>query len=297
MKKILCLLSVLLLSLNIHAEDNSIYDLVAGHDYYIFNTYYQRVLGTSADQSQPRLVKYASANDAQYLFTAEAAPTAGTFLLKHKSTGKYITASTSNSYSVNLTTTSGTGKNYQWRVRPGISGQLVNLRDADSALGVDAGETADYIGVWYDKAQDSETSRFQVFESNGKGMESSRLAWAKKELLHVSSYILDEVQNTGYPAFYRSRLTTSAEDATQWAESSDEMTPDTLLTKAQHLRDSLAIMTSYESTVLLTATEMESFGSTFSLGLSEFTIADKYPGDSVYVLVRNKVIPESSKIK
>ncbi len=288
MKKILCLLSVLLLSLNIHAEDNSIYDLVAGHDYYIFNTYYQRVLGTSADQSQPRLVKYASANDAQYLFTAEAAPTAGTFLLKHKSTGKYITTSTSNSYSVNLTTASGTGKNYQWRVRPGISGQLVNLRDADSALGVDAGETADYIGVWYDKTQDSETSRFQVFESNGKGMESSRLAWAKKELLHVSSYILDEVQNTGYPAFYRSRLTTSAEDATQWAESSDEMTPDTLLTKAQHLRDSLAIMTSYESTVLLTATDMESFGSTFSLGLSEFTIADKYPGDSVYILIRNK---------
>ncbi|MBP5514805.1 MAG: hypothetical protein J6Y04_08540 [Bacteroidaceae bacterium] len=287
MKKFLFLLTLLSLSLSALAEDNGIYDLVAGHDYYIFNTYYQRVLAPSADQSQPRLVKYSKTNDTQYLFTAEAAPTAGAFLLKHKSTGKYVTASTSNSYSVSLTTSSGTGKNYQWSVRPGINGQLINLRDADSALGVDEGETADYIGVWYDKAQGTATSRFQIFESNGKGMESSRLAWAKKELQHVSSYILDEVQNTGYPAFYRSRLTTSAENATQWIEGSDEMTPDTVLSKAQDLRDSLAIMTSYESTVLLTATDMASFGTTFSLGLSEFAIAEKYPEDSVYVLIRN----------
>lgn len=288
-KHFFLLLSCLLAGIcNIQAEDNSIYDLIEGHDYYIFNTYYERPLGANADLSQPRLVNYQSGQDEQYLFTATKASAAGYFTLKHKSSGKYITASTSNGYSVSLSATAGTGNAAQWRVRPGSNGQLVSLRDKDAALGVDTEESGDYIGVWYDKSQDTETSRFFIFESDGKGLESSRKNWIQKELKNVTDYILQEVQCTGYPVFYRNRLTASAQTASEWLENPNAMSKSQLQEKANNLRDSLGIMTSYESTVLLTATEMASMGDTFSLGLSDFTLSESYPEDSVYVLIRNK---------
>ena len=110
-QKYLCLLAIILTYvLGAKAEVLTIYDLIAGHDYYIYNCYSQRVLGPSADLSRPRLMAYDEAQDAQYLFTAEAAPTAGYFLLRHKATGRYMAASTSDTYSVLLQKASGTGR-------------------------------------------------------------------------------------------------------------------------------------------------------------------------------------------
>ena len=290
MKKRLFLAIIACLTvLGAKAEDNSIYTLIEGHDYYIFNTYYNRPLGPSADLSQPRLVSYDKEQDEQYLFTASAAPTAGYVFLKHKASGRYLTASISNSYSTSFATSSGTGNAYQWSARPGIAGQLVSLRNTSAALGVDTDETGEYIGVWYDKSQGTETSRFQIFESNGEGMESSRKAWATRELRNVTDYISQELPNTGYPLLYRTRLPKSLEVAQYWLANPDTKTTDELLEKTLILRDSLATMTSYESNVLLTEADMQSFGNTFSLGIADLTIGDKYEGDSIYVLLRNKL--------
>lgn len=289
MKKILtCVLLCTIALCAAKAEDTSIYDLIAGHDYYIYNTYYERVLAPSADNSQPRLVAYDKDKDEQYLYTATAAPTAGYVVLQHKSTGRYLTASTSNSYSVLLQSAYGTGNAYQWNARVGVNGMLINKRSTDTALGVDEEETGDYIGVWYDKSQDVETSYFQIFESNGQGMEASHKAWATKELANVTEYIGQEIQNTKYPALYRNRLTTSIATAQTWIENPDTKTVGEMTEKCLNLRDTLALMTSYESTVLLTATDLSSYGSTFSLGINELSLSTTYPNDSVYVLVRSK---------
>ena len=282
------MLSCLAFAIGARAEDSSIYNLVAGQDYYIYNTYYDRVLGPSADNAQPRLTVYNAERDAQYLFTAVSAPTAGYFMLRHKATGRYMTASTSNSYSVLLTASSGTGNAYQWRVRPGEDGALVSLRNTSTTLGVDTAETAEYIGVWYDKVQGAETTRFQVFEANGEGMTASRKAWAMKELGNVADYIEQELENKGYPLLYRTRLPQSIGVAREWIAHPETKETEQFLSKAATLRDSLALMTSYESTVLLTETEMSSFGSSFSLAISDFALNSVYAGDSVYVLVRNK---------
>ncbi len=291
MKKYLSLAVVLMFSLSLitKAEENNIYiyNLADGHDYYIYNTYYDRVLAPSEDQAQPRLVNYVEGQDDQYLYTAIAAPSAGYFLLQHKATGKYLAASTSNAYSVLLQSASSTANAYQWRVRMGTEGQLVNRRNTSSALGVDEGETSDYIGVWYDKAAGTETTYFQVFESNGKGMESSRKEWALKELKNVSDYIEREVTNKSYPLLYRNKLPVSIAVAKEWISNPDSKSVSQILDKNTALRDSLGMMTSYESTVLLTETEMESFGSVFSLAISELTFNETYVGDSLYILLRN----------
>ena len=285
--KVLFLLLCILAALTVKAEDNSIYCLADGHDYYIYNTYYNRVLAPSADNSQPRLVAYDQARDEQFLFTAVKAPTAGYFMLRHKATGRYMTASTQNSYSVQLSTATGTGNAYQWSVCPSREGRLVSLRNKDAALGVDTAETVEYIGVWYDKVQGESTTFFQVFEANGQGMESSRKAWATKELANVTDYIEQELENTKYPLLYRTRLPKSLEVARAWIADPEGKTVDQLFDKSAALRDSLATMTSYEASVMLTETEMSSFGSSFSLALSELTMAPAFVGDSLYVLIRN----------
>ena len=287
-QKYLCLLAVVLTYvLGAKAEVLTIYDLIAGHDYYIYNCYSQRVLGPSADLSRPRLMAYDEAQDAQYLFTAEAAPTAGYFLLRHKATGRYMAASTSDTYSVLLQKTSGTGSAYQWSVRPGLQGQLVNMRNRKTTLGIDAEDTGTDIGVWYDKEQGAATTWFQIFESDGQGLEASRKDWGVKELSNVSEYIEQEVQNTSYPYLYRKNLPKSLEVAKAWCNAPETKTADEILAKAAILRDSVAAMTGYESNVLLTTTEMADFGSTFSLGITAFSLKDNYKKDSVYVLIRS----------
>ena len=274
--------------LTVKAEDNSIFELVAGQDYYIYNTYYNRVLGPSSDNTQPRLVAYDAAKDSQFLFTAVKAPTAGYFMLQHKATGRYMTASTSNSYSVQFSANAGTGNAYQWSVAPGPEGHLVNLRNTSTTLGVDTAETAEYIGVWYDKVQGETTTLFQVFQANGQGMEQSRKAWATKQLANVADYIEQEITSKGYPLLYRNRMPQSISVAREWIANPEAKTTEQFLDKTATLRDSLATMTGYESTVLLTESEMSSFGSSFSLAITDLTMNPTYEGDSIYVLIRNK---------
>lgn len=275
-------------SLRAQDEDNSIYLLQPGHDYYIVNTLYDRPLGLSADQSQPRLVTYNASQDAQYIYTAEEAPTEGYVLLRHKATGKYIAASTSNSYSVVTQASKGTSNVYQWAVRPGYRGGLVNLKNTSSALGVDSGETGDYIGVWYDKEPGASISYFEVFEATGNDLASSRWNWYSTDLLNVTNYIESEITNNDkYPSLYRKlRFPASITEARYMAQASTVLKADTLHIKAQHMRDSLATMSVNEISVMLTEADMSGMGSTFSLGMADLSFNSAYVGDSAYVVVR-----------
>ncbi len=270
------------------ADDIGLYDLQPGHRYYIYNTYYQRPLGQKADASQPRLTEYSAENDTQFLYEAIQAPTAGYFMLRHVATGKYVCASTANSYSVVLNASSGTGDSYQWQVRSGAASILVNKRSQSNCLGVDAGETVAEIGVWYDKTTSADsTTCFHVFESNGNGLDSSRQAWARRLLADAAEYISQEVQNNKYPLVQRTKLTKSVEQANAWI-ASDAITADQLVEKTIHMRDSLGMMTIMESTVLLTEGEMSGFGNAFSLAMNKLELNPTYVGDNIYVLIRHK---------
>ena len=290
MKKLLTILAVLVVGIqSLWAEDTGIYDLKAGHKYYIYNTFYERALSQNSDASQPRLVAYSAADDAKFLFEALAAPTEGYVMLRNVASGKYMCASTTNSYSVVLNASSGTGDAYQWIARVGTKGRLISKRNTSARLGVDVEETSAEIGVWYDKSEEADsTTCFQIFESNGKGLDSSRKAWAQAELRNVADYILGEVTNTKYPVLYRNKLTKSAEEVQSWLTETTAITTERMLSRVATMRDSLGTMTSYESNVLLTEDEMDDFGSTFSLALEDVEFNPTYAGDSLYVVLRNK---------
>lgn len=290
MRKILFVLFTFISILGYAVEDMSIYALLPGHKYYIYNTWYNRALSSNADGSQPRLIEYAADSDSKFLFEAVEAPTAGYVMLKNVGTGKWMCASTSNSYSVVLNASSGTGDSYQWEVRCGLKGLLINKRNTDTCLGVDLNETSDNIGVWYDKRSEADsTTCFQVFEADGNGLESSRKSWAMKELANVTDYTLNEINTDDkYGLVPRTKLVKYCEESQMWIANPSMIGIDRVFTKTEHLRDSLGAMTAIESFVLLTQTELENYGSTFSVALSNVEMNQSYPGDSIYVLIRNK---------
>ncbi len=282
---ILCMVS----NIAVKAEDNSIYTIVEGQDYYIYNTYYNRVLAPSSTQDSPRLVEYNAENDEQYLFTAEKSTINGFIKLRHKASGKYMAASSSNSYSVILNQASSTSATYDWRIRMDKNGQLVNRKNTSATLGVDRDETTDEIGVWYDKAQGDSTTFFHLFPSNGNGMEASRKAWAIRDLGNVVDFI-DQEMNTGYkyPLGYRNKMPKSVLNARYWINNETEYTLEQFMNRATTLRDSVANMINGFSNVMLTATEMDDFGSSFSLEISDFALNEANASDSVYILIRSK---------
>lgn len=294
---LLTLLTAWLCGLTIWAEDNDLYRIVPGHDYYIWNTYYDRPLTLAAAQDKPVLTTYAEDKDAQYVFTAEEAPTSGYVLLRHKASGRYICASTANSYATVTQTSAGTGDSYQWRIRPGKEGYLVNKKATGKALGVDADETKEEIGVWYDKEQGLQRTVFEVFEAQGKNASEARKAWAIKELTHAKDYVKGEIagylssgtNNTKYSLVNIKKFIKTVEQTEDWLTRPGDFTTAQLWDKAQVIRDSLCqFFSGAETTVLLTESEMQAFGSSFSLSLSELKIKEKYAGDSVRVLLRNK---------
>ncbi len=282
---LLCLLSF---SSVLIAEDNSIYKMQPGHDYYIWNTHYERPLSLRSDQKSPRLVPYSSANEQQYLFTAEASSIPGYGLLKHKATGLYITASTTNSYSVLTKATAASSNEYLWRVKPGRDGYLVNRKSTDNSLGVDTGENGNEIGVWYDKAQGSDNCKFQIVEATKATLEESRKQWAVKELTNLMEYTNSEAVNTRYAQIFAKKMQNSMTSLKIMLDNLNDCTANSLMEKSQILRDSLGLMCINDVSVMLVQNDMEEMGNTFSLGINGLQFSTTYPEDSISILLRNK---------
>lgn len=299
MKRIFSFLLFLsLLLLNAKAEDNSIYRIVPGKDYYIWNIFYDRPLTLASAQTGPVLSVYDETKDDNYVFTAVEAPTEGYVLLKHKASGKFICASTSNTYSTVAQSSASTGDSYQWRIKPGKNGYLVNKRSTNKSLGVDENENKDEIGVWYDKDQGLQRTRFEIFEACGKNMAESRKMWAKRELTNVCDYVRSEIacylntgsDNTRYSLVAVKKFAKTLEQVDGWMANADAYSTEQFMNKAELMRDSLCTYFSgSESSVLLTKNDMQSFGNSFSLGVTELQMSDRYPDDYVTFVLRNKI--------
>lgn len=169
-KKFLSLCVCLLFSVAGHA-------VVAPGEYYIVNDFWGKLLTKSGDN--PRLLDYDSNNDANFLFVAEESGTSGYVKLKHKSSGKYLTASTSNSWSV-LLSGSGSGDHYLWALDQRFDTKIVNKKNTGARLGSDfySGSTyyfnASEVPVYYNKGEGA-LNWYSIIPSNGNGFEASRL--------------------------------------------------------------------------------------------------------------------------
>ncbi|MCR5820628.1 MAG: hypothetical protein K6F94_06770 [Bacteroidaceae bacterium] len=142
--------------------------LTDGQEYFIVLDIYDKALGSSEDGSSPALSAISAKSDtADYIFVAEASGTSGYWLLRQKSTGRYLAASTSNSYSIVFQASKGTGDAYLWKASEGLKTYIRNKRNTNRRVGVDGAQKgADYVSIYFDKIQGSH-SDFRIIPVAG----------------------------------------------------------------------------------------------------------------------------------
>ena len=136
--------------------------LTANGEYYIWLNIYEKLLGSDEAGNAPSLSAYGKNSEADsYVFVAEASGTDGYVLLRQKSSGKYLAASTANSWSVVFESSRSTDDRFCWKVDEGTYTYLINKKSG-KYLGVDgANKGSNYVGVYYDKPKGSH-SQFSV---------------------------------------------------------------------------------------------------------------------------------------
>lgn len=145
-------------------------------EYYIVSDYFNMALGVDAEKSNtPALSVYGTVEDTtSYVFIAEASSTNGYYYLKNKSTGRYLTASTSDTWSLVWKDTKGTGTEFLWKLDVQLGRNIVSRKNPQKMLGIDWSED-DFIHVFYDKSYNS-TTLFSVVPVIKGGLSASLAA-------------------------------------------------------------------------------------------------------------------------
>lgn len=162
MRKLLITLCVTVVNcLSVKAE------LKAGGEYYIWLNIYEKLLGTNEAGNGPALSAYGTKSDG-YVFVAEASGESGYFLLKQKSSGKYLAASGSNDWSIVFEDSRSTDTRFRWKMTgPDSYAYLTNKKNSSSFMGIDgAKKGADYVNVYFDKPKGSH-GQFSVIPAEG----------------------------------------------------------------------------------------------------------------------------------
>ena len=146
-------------------------------EYYIWLNIYEKLLGTDEAGTGPALSAYGiNADVNNYIFVAQASGTDGYVFLCQKSTGKYLAASSSNSYSVVFENAVGTDNRFYWKVEEGTYTYLTNKKNG-KYVGVDgANKGKDYVAIYYDKPKGSH-SQFSVIPATGENWDEARQAY------------------------------------------------------------------------------------------------------------------------
>ena len=171
-RRLISILAGLLLTVSAQA-------VVAPGEYYIVNNFWGKLLSSNNDNT-PRLMAYNAQNDDAFIFMAEASGTSGYVKLKHKATGLYLTASTSNSWSV-LLSSNGSGDPYLWAVDQLFDTYIVNKKNTSARLGSDFYNGGNYyydateVPVYYNKGAGA-LNWYAIIPANGNGFEASRKA-------------------------------------------------------------------------------------------------------------------------
>ena len=151
--------------------------LTADGEYYIWLNIYEKLLGSNAEDTAPALSAYGkNANADSYVFVAEASGKDGYVLLRQKSSGKYLAASSTSAWSVLFESSRSTDDRFCWKVDEGTYTYLVNKKTG-GYLGVDgANKGANYVSVYYDKPKGSH-SQFSAIPAVGSTWAEARQAY------------------------------------------------------------------------------------------------------------------------
>ena len=170
-QRLFAFLSVMTFLLTAHAE------LQNDHEYYIWLNIYEKLLGSNKDNNGPAISAYGKNTDTDsYVFVAEASGTEGYVLLRQKSSGKYLAASSSNNWSVVFESNRSTENRFLWKADEGTYTYLINKKNS-KYLGVDgANKGSDYVNVYYDKPKGSH-SQFSIIPIVGTTWAEARQAY------------------------------------------------------------------------------------------------------------------------
>lgn len=145
-------------------------------EYYIWLNIYEKLLGSNEAGTGPAISAYGKNTDADsYIFVAESSGKSGYVLLRQKSSGKYLAASSANAWSVVFESRS-TDDRFCWQVDEGTYTYLVNKKSGNY-LGVDgANKGSNYVSVYYDKPKGSH-SQFSAIPVVGSSWDEARQAY------------------------------------------------------------------------------------------------------------------------
>lgn len=170
MKKLLICLCLAMLS-NISAMATA---LKNNGEYYIWLNIYEKLLGSNEAGDGPALSAYGTKSDG-YVFVAEDSGKSGYVLLRQKSSGKYLAASSSNNWSVTLEDKS-TDDRFCWKTEEGTYVYIINKKNS-KYLGIDgANKGSAYVGVYYDKPKGSH-SQYSIIPASGNSWDEARQAY------------------------------------------------------------------------------------------------------------------------
>ena len=173
MKKTLLAVLLVLLQTTVQAA------LTPGRDYYIWLNIYEKLIGSNEAGNGPAISAYGVQADG-YVFTAENAGKDGYVLLRQKSTGRYLAASSSNSWSMVFESTRSTDNRYLWAADEGTYTYLKCAKNS-KFVGVDgANKGKDYVSIFYDKPQGSH-SQWSIIPAAGETWDDARAAYASAE--------------------------------------------------------------------------------------------------------------------
>lgn len=143
-------------------------------EYYIWLNIYEKLLGSNEAGNGPALSAYGTKSDG-YVFVAEDSGKSGYVLLRQKSSGKYLAASSSNNWSVTLEDKS-TADRFCWKTEEGSYVYIINKKNS-KYLGIDgANKGSEYVGVYYDKPKGSH-SQYSIIPASGNSWDEARQAY------------------------------------------------------------------------------------------------------------------------
>ena len=155
--------------------------LTPNQEYYIWLNIYEKLLGSNADNTAPALSAFGTNDTADsYIFVAEDAGKDGYVLLRQKSSGKYLAASSSNAWSTVFESSRSTADRFLWSVNVGTYTYLINKKNS-KYLGVDgANKSSSYVSVFYDKPKGSH-SQFSVIPVAGSSWDEARATYVSAD--------------------------------------------------------------------------------------------------------------------
>ena len=266
---------------------NKLYD---GGEYYLYNTYYSRLLGTNTSNAPALVATNGAANNAAYTWCAESSNKQGYYRLRHKATGKYLAASTANTWSMTLNATPASDNTDLWAITEGREGSITSLYSGKQ-LGTDADQEAnEYIGVYYDKPQ-SERSTWQLLEAQF-ALNESRLALYLGELNETIALGQQIVGSGIYGLAATANLKAVLDKAQAIADAATFADIELIVTTTAELKQ--AIDTCKESSaddtgnIRVWATydsHRLSLGESYTLSLDNVTFAND---STMYLLIRNR---------